>query len=917
MEFITGNTIDIGSLKLIHPDGSETVVNESETFDFNEPLNSIIDKLVLINGENAADWIVWNTGSKIYLVSKYALGKQTFNLGGSISTGSGSMTDANNNKEEYSWEDPHYEKISQNILAMWPEFDVDGLKGRFILLPASELMAMPVEVANKLQKDDFMLTNTLGDIEELSVSFGSVYHKRHTLKCISWNGEKWSETNSVLGAPVGVLANGEEKYKYRPIIELTAIPPSISGKDEHLGIKTEEFSINYVITEFGSSNSVDIDIEFNNVIVETMSNVDITKNQLFTVTQEMIDNSNYNKNTLKIIVKTENGISTRIYTFNKINIANGEIVKIGRITVADDFGMTRYCNTPVSKNSIPVINANGIIFNFTEEYSEEPKGTYKFDEATEKLYSWVAWNNPKDNELYLVGTTPIIRNLGVLADSSEGIVNVVNKISSFELSLSSINDKENNHFVIPDSTFFRDKTYVPMDVWNKIDTFGTYVVSKDNNNEVNSTYCFSYSNEEFDKKVASELDSEDISFLPIIKIDGLLPPIILSDMPENLGNINKPYKLKYKVISFSKKTLNVTEKLNGSAIRAEKIGPASLTELEFNITSDIINSLKLDNKNIIEIIVDDGSYNITKTFSFIKTNTVPSVTADPAPGSLGEVSRLIDITYTPYDADGDELYVTVKLNDTILDNFKTKSYTARKILIPLEELQKLDSGDRNKIVLEVSDGKDKSTSEWVFSRGNYPPEIIDDGKNDLGDLLEIPIIAYIIKDIDKEKITVTESLNGQVIRKFETSNNLSNTVLITPEIWENCNRTNNTITVEARDDNGNTARKLYTFNKINNRIDVESKNPVLIQNPDAKVKIDVNWSNYGGTLIVLVCNNGYDDNPVWEDMTEYSIRNKVYTLTNTNKAASKWGLKFRVIIDRNEGYDGKVFLYEFIARYEE
>lgn len=55
----------------------------------------------------------------------------------------------------------------------------------------------------------------------------------------------------------------------------------------------------------------------------------------------------------------------------------------------------------------------------------------------------------------------------------------------------------------------------------------------------------------------------------------------------------------------------------------------------------------------------------------------------------------------------------------------------------------------------------------------------------------------------------------------------------------------------------------------------------------------------GATFKAEACNNGFDKNPTWEDVTEFVKKQKIFEFANKSKTASKWGYDIRVTVDRN------------------
>jgi len=54
----------------------------------------------------------------------------------------------------------------------------------------------------------------------------------------------------------------------------------------------------------------------------------------------------------------------------------------------------------------------------------------------------------------------------------------------------------------------------------------------------------------------------------------------------------------------------------------------------------------------------------------------------------------------------------------------------------------------------------------------------------------------------------------------------------------------------------------------------------------------------GTVLNVKICNNGYDEEPTWEDCTFAVQNNQKYLFINNVKTAPNWGVKVHVKLDR-------------------
>lgn len=54
-------------------------------------------------------------------------------------------------------------------------------------------------------------------------------------------------------------------------------------------------------------------------------------------------------------------------------------------------------------------------------------------------------------------------------------------------------------------------------------------------------------------------------------------------------------------------------------------------------------------------------------------------------------------------------------------------------------------------------------------------------------------------------------------------------------------------------------------------------------------------------LTVLATNNGLDDNPVWQDVTQFVLQNYNFVFDNTTCTSGRWGFNFKVTAKRAEG----------------
>ena len=286
--------------------------------------------------------------------------------------------------------------------------------------------------------------------------------------------------------------------------------------------------------------------------------------------------------------------------------------------------------------------------------------------------------------------------------------------------------------------------------------------------------------------------------------------------------------------------------------------------------------------------------------------------------NLGNKTTSFSIDYTVSDEDsGQELTVKEKLNGSIIRTLQNPTQgTTLTCSITDELFASLSMNTTNTIEIEVTDGQATTYRRYTFVKTNSAPLINYTGQSDLGQLTSKPTINYSVSDNEKDTITVTEKLNGEVIRQFTATSNTNYTITITDEFWLTCGKNTNTIEIAASDVNGGTSYKYITFTRQVNKVQITTKNPIETDVAATKIMVSPDWSKTGCTGKVEVCNNGFDASPTWEDMTTMAALNRPHVFTNKTKTAAKWGIKIRLTLTKNEGYEGEVAIYGFGGAFE-
>lgn len=196
---------------------------------------------------------------------------------------------------------------------------------------------------------------------------------------------------------------------------------------------------------------------------------------------------------------------------------------------------------------------------------------------------------------------------------------------------------------------------------------------------------------------------------------------------------------------------------------------------------------------------------------------------------------------------------------------------------------------------------DSPNSDGVYEiTWNAPPQI-SGSDSDLGDKTTTFSQAYTVTDEEGDTTTVTEKINGATKRTFTVSLGAENSFDVNQSEWVALQNGANTISIHAQDSMGGATEQTHTFNKMEGEIFLTLETPLPADDCVSVGTMTVTRSiPSGASFSVEVCNNGYDDEPTWEDVTTAIETNKKFDLTNTSKTAENWGFNLRIKVSRNQ-----------------
>ena len=197
-----------------------------------------------------------------------------------------------------------------------------------------------------------------------------------------------------------------------------------------------------------------------------------------------------------------------------------------------------------------------------------------------------------------------------------------------------------------------------------------------------------------------------------------------------------------------------------------------------------------------------------------------------------------------------------------------------------------------------------TSTDYILSQNigvtiNNPPSFNVSGSN-LGTVSEPICIDYIVSDVENDDINVTESIDDVIIRTYKPVLGQSNTFQISGQKWNKLLNGVHKVAISATDINNSTSIQEWTFTKNIDSVELTLSTPLeaadiihrTILNVERKVP-------EGAEFRVYACNNGFDNEPVWEEMTSAVLRGKKFFFSNATKTATKWGYNLKIILQRN------------------
>ena len=145
---------------------------------------------------------------------------------------------------------------------------------------------------------------------------------------------------------------------------------------------------------------------------------------------------------------------------------------------------------------------------------------------------------------------------------------------------------------------------------------------------------------------------------------------------------------------------------------------------------------------------------------------------------------------------------------------------------------------------------------------------------------------------------MVETLNQTQVRSYTTTGDEEQTFALTNELWATVPDGDNFIQITATKDDKTVTQTKHFVKNSTLQLKYTACPSTTVQPTAINAELDYT-KPFGADLEVLVCNNGNDEQPTWEDMTTAVKMGANHIFKNTTKTAKSWKVVLQVSIIRN------------------
>lgn len=199
---------------------------------------------------------------------------------------------------------------------------------------------------------------------------------------------------------------------------------------------------------------------------------------------------------------------------------------------------------------------------------------------------------------------------------------------------------------------------------------------------------------------------------------------------------------------------------------------------------------------------------------------------------------------------------------------------------------------------------------------NNRPPVISGEDRDLGTIIDVfEPQTYVVTDADGDAVTVEILLDGVRKDSFTAELGAENRLELTPEEWQKVLNGPHTWTITATDAQQAAVTRTITFTKKVASIRFRLAQPLTADAMPEKLILSYQGAcPDGAQLTIEACNNGFDEVPDWEDITNKVLTGQKHFFRNAEKTAERWGIGIRVTLDRGSA-EGECYIHSHRGNY--
>ena len=190
---------------------------------------------------------------------------------------------------------------------------------------------------------------------------------------------------------------------------------------------------------------------------------------------------------------------------------------------------------------------------------------------------------------------------------------------------------------------------------------------------------------------------------------------------------------------------------------------------------------------------------------------------------------------------------------------------------------------------------------------NNAAPVISCGTSSLGEIAEPFSVTYSVSDEDGDTMTITEKIDGTVIRSYSASSGSSGEQTFNPSAaqWLTTLNGSHTATITADDGKGGVTTHSISFTRAVYTMSVTLEEPMetddaitkCVVNIARNLPADAEWS-------LLVTNNAFDPELIWEDITQYVKNGWNWVFENQTVTSGRYGFNFKLTCTRGASGQG-------------